>query len=115
MMVESRALEPEGKAIGKESLNPITDTRLYKVEFVNGAIETIPANVIAENLLSQVDQEGHRQLLLDEIISHRRLESAILRSEGTFVSSSGFTRRKQTTRGWSYVSNGRTVPSTGYH
>ena len=98
--MKSRALDSEGKPIGKESLNPITDTRLYEVEFVDGTIETVPANVIAENLLSQVDQEGHRQLLLDKIISHRRLESTIPKLEGTFISSSGATRKKQTTRGW---------------
>ena len=69
--VKGRALDSEGEPIGKESLNPITDTRLYEVKFVDGTMETVPANAIAENLLSQVDQEGHRQLLLDKIISHR--------------------------------------------
>ena len=69
--VKGRALDSEGDPIGKESLNPITDTRLYEVEFVDGTIETVPTNIIAENLLLQVDQEGHQQFLLDEIISHR--------------------------------------------
>ena len=98
--VKGRVLDSEGDPIGKESLNPITDTRLYEVEFADGTREPEPANVIAENLLSQVDQEGHRQLLLDEIVSHRRLEDTILKSEGTFISSSDATRKKQTTRGW---------------
>ena len=93
-------MDAEGNPIGKESLNLITDTRLYQVEFADGTRETVPANVIAENLLSQIDQEGHQQLLLDEIISHRRLVDTIPKSEGTFISSSGATRKKQTTRGW---------------
>ena len=58
--VKGRALDSEGDPIGKESLNPITDTRLYEVEFVDGTTETVPANLIAENLLLEVDQEGHR-------------------------------------------------------
>ena len=98
--VKGRALDSEGDPIGEESLNPMTDTRLYEVEFVDGTIETVPANVIVENLLSQEDQEGHQQLLLDEIISHRQLENAIPKSEGTLVSSSDATRKKQTMRGW---------------
>ena len=96
--VKGRALDSEEDPIGKESINPITNTRLYEVEFVDGTTETVPANVIAENLLLQVDQEGHRQLLLDKIISNRRLENAIPKSEGTFITSAGTTRKKQTMR-----------------
>ena len=32
--------------------------------------EVLTANIISENLLAQVDEEGHRQILLDEIIDH---------------------------------------------
>ena len=56
--------------------------------------------MIAENLLLQVDQEGHRQLLIDEIIDHRRLTDAIPKEHGTYLTSSGARRKKQTTRGW---------------
>ena len=41
------------------------------MEFLDGSIEILTANIIAENLLAQVDSEGHRQLLLKEIVDHR--------------------------------------------
>ena len=34
------------------------------------------ANIIAENILAQVDEEGHRQLLLHEITDHLTLDDA---------------------------------------
>ena len=46
--------------IGKANVNPILDTRKYEVEFEDGTIEILSANVLAENILSQVDEEGHR-------------------------------------------------------
>ena len=38
--------------------NPILDTRVYEVEFPDGQVMEYAANVIAENLYSQVDQDG---------------------------------------------------------
>ena len=35
------------------------------------------ANIIAENLLSQVDEEGHRHMMIEDIVDHRVMEEAI--------------------------------------
>ena len=79
--VKRRAVDVDGRPIGRPSNNPITDSRLYDVEFLDGTMETISANIIAENLLSQVDSEGHRQLMLDEIIDHRKCDNAISKAD----------------------------------
>jgi hypothetical protein len=34
---------------------------------MNGEVKILTANIIAENLLAQVDEEGHRQMLIKEI------------------------------------------------
>ena len=60
------------------------------------------ANIIAENLLSQVDDEGNRQMLFDEIIAHRVLPDAVHKNEGTYTLPSGAVRKKRTTRGWEF-------------
>ena len=44
--------------------------RAYEIEFIDGTTETITTNIIAENLLVQVDEEGHRQLLIYDIIDY---------------------------------------------
>ena len=98
--VKRRKLDDEGNPIGKSNANIILDSREYEVEFLNGELEVFTANTIAENLLAQVDEEGHRQLLLDEIIDHRSLKDAIPASEGTYKTKHGAVRKKRTTRGW---------------
>ena len=78
---------------------------MYEVEYLDSSTEVLAANSIAENIMAQVDDEGHRQLLLDEIIDHRHDETAISPSEAIITSPNGVPRRKQTTKGWQlYVS-----------
>ena len=70
-------MDCNGKPVGVETPNPVTDTWLYEVEYLDRTVETLAANVIAENILSQVDEEGHRQLLMEEIIDHLSNKDAI--------------------------------------
>ena len=60
----------DGKSIGRTSNNPLLDSRQYKLEYLDGTTEVLTANIIAENLLAQVDDQGHRQLMIDEIEEH---------------------------------------------
>jgi hypothetical protein len=50
-------------------------------------IEQYTANVIAENLYSQCDSEGHQFLVLDEIIDHAKDNSAIAIAAGSYTTS----------------------------
>ena len=72
-----RVMDCDRNPIGGETNNPITDTRLYEVEYIDVTIETLTVNFIAENILLQVDEEGHRQLLMDDIINHQTNTGAI--------------------------------------
>jgi hypothetical protein len=49
---------------GKESANPILDTRTYNIEFPDGRSEEYTASVIAENMYAQYDEEGNHFLML---------------------------------------------------
>ena len=53
--------DKEGKPIGNAHHNPLLDSRKYEVEYADGQVEELTANIIAENLIAQVDEEGHRQ------------------------------------------------------
>jgi hypothetical protein len=56
--VKSRKRDADGREMGTRAQNPILDTREYEVEFQDGSTDTFTANVVAENLYSQVDDEG---------------------------------------------------------
>jgi hypothetical protein len=67
---------------------------------MDGETEILTANIIAENLLAQVDEEGHRQMLIDEIEDHRITDDSIPIDQGTLPTPSGMKRRRRTTKGW---------------
>jgi hypothetical protein len=89
----------------------------YESVLDNGTVERYTANVIAENLYSQCDSEGHqflvldeiysqcdyegRQfLVLDEIIDHAKDNTAITINDGYTKSYNGNRVPKQTTKKW---------------
>ena len=63
----------------------ILNTRIYDVMFPDGNIQQYSTNVIAENIYSQVDDEGHRYLSIDEIIDVKKDESAIEKGDAFTV------------------------------
>ena len=72
------------------------------MELIDRRIEILTTNIIAENLLEQVDDDGHRHLLIDEIEDHQINESAIPKSQETYNTPSRMIRKKITTRGWEF-------------
>ena len=75
--VKRRAVDQDGWPIGIPSNNPLFDSRKYEVEYLDGMTEVLTANIIAENLLAQVDDQGHSHLMIDEIEDHRNNSDAI--------------------------------------
>ena len=98
--VKRRLTDEEEHPVGKANANLLLDSRMYAVEYADGHYKELTANVIAENLLAQVDNEGRRQMMLSEIINHRVLPNAIPRSQGTYENAYGVKRQKVTSRGW---------------
>jgi hypothetical protein len=98
--VIKRARGEDGNPIGKRNANPILDTREYEVEMPNGSVAEYVANVIAENLYSQVDSEGRQFLILSEITDHSKDASAISKDQGFQRSHNGNEVRRKTTKGW---------------
>lgn len=98
--VKRRAVNDEGTPIGVANDNPILDSRQYEVEYIDGRIKTLTANVIAENLLPQVDENGHQHMLLLEIEDHRSSSEAIPKEKGTYKTKYELNRKIRTTKGW---------------
>jgi hypothetical protein len=98
--VTKRMRDNDGNPIGVANDNPILDTRLYEVEWHDGRREALAANVIAENLFAQVDDEGNRHVLLQDIVDHRKSDDAVSGDDAFFTSQSGLKQRRRTTKGW---------------
>ncbi len=82
--VIKRAKVTTGQPIGRGHANPLFYTREYVIEFTDGSLKNYFANVIAENMYAQVDDEGRQYQLLDKITDHRS-DGMALRIEDGFT------------------------------
>jgi hypothetical protein len=98
--VVKRSRSDSGYPIGTAHSNPLLDTREYECVTEDGTTERYTANVIAENIFSQCDDEGRRFTILDEIIDHAKDGNAIDITNGFTLSANGNRVPKKTTRGW---------------
>mmetsp|Transcript_8647 Transcript_8647/g.12593 ORF Transcript_8647/g.12593 Transcript_8647/m.12593 type:complete len:946 (-) Transcript_8647:1039-3876(-) len=96
--VVRRRRDQNGRPVGIRNSNPILDTREYEVIFPDGSSQSYSANVIAENLYSQVDDEGRSYSILQEIVDHEKDDSAVTLEE---LAASG--KPCFTTVGWRFL------------
>jgi hypothetical protein len=99
--VRRRALGPDGIVVGTYHDNPIMNSIVYEVEFPDGQVKEYAANVIAENMLSQIDEDGYSTTLMESIIDHMKDEStAVPKSDRYVITARGQRRPKKSTAGW---------------
>ena len=96
-LVKRRKLDGEVKAVGNINNNSLLGTRAYKIEFDEVMTEFLTAKIISNNLLVQVDEEVHRQMLLDDIIDHGQDANAIGNEHAFAKTPNGMKRIKMTT------------------
>ena len=83
---------------------------VYELDYPDGTTEQLIANIIAENMLKQVDPEGHHYQVMTELTNQNRDDSNITKVNGFIKSSKGNLHQQRTTRGckllveWKYVS-----------
>ena len=91
------AVDEQGRTVGVADNNPDLNTLVYKVQCWDGAIREYSANVIAECILNEADENGHFSCELESIIDHSRDGSAVRKEQ--LSSAQGSVHRK-TTKGW---------------
>jgi hypothetical protein len=79
-------------------LNAIT----CEVEFPDGQLKEHAANVVAENMLTQVDSDGFSLTMMEAMIDHRKDETvAAPVADKCLMTPSGQKRLRKTAVGWS--------------
>ena len=79
---------------------------IYEVEFPSGQLKEYAANVIAENMLTQVDSDGFSlTIMLEGVIDYRKDESqTISKTDKCLTTTSGPQKQiRKTTVGWSLL------------
>ena len=72
------------------------------MEYTNRTTQVLGANIVPENLLAQVDDQGQRHLMIDKIEDHQKIADAVPKEKGTTVTRSGLQRKVRTTKGWEF-------------
>ena len=98
--VIGRTVGPNGHTIGTFNESPISNSIVYHVEFPDREIKEYAANGIAENMLSQVDNEGFTITLLDSILDYKKDGSAVDKNEQYATTKGGGRRVRKTTCRW---------------
>ena len=72
-----RNVELYDKFIGYYNDTPMLNTILYDVHFPYGAIKPYSENLITENILTQVGDDGYHNQLLEGILDHYKDKRAV--------------------------------------
>ena len=98
--ISHRKRDANGNLIGNATDNPITDSRLYHVDFPDGSVGEYTTNSLVENLYSHVDDEGRSHSLLKHIVDSSADDTAIQISQGIYKDpDTGMRKRAITTKG----------------
>ena len=98
--VIGRSIGPDGTTTGQYDDNPILNSVIYDVEFPDGQVKEHAANVIAENMLCRVDEDGFSNALLESIISWKKDDSVVDKVDKHIVTGNGQRRLRKSTQGW---------------
>jgi len=84
--VSKRVRDANGKLISSHDNDPILNTSLYEVEFLDGAVKQYAANIITENMYAQVDANGQTHTLLESIIDFGKDGHALTSRDNMYIS-----------------------------
>ena len=95
--------ENNGNIIGKYDSNPMLNTMVYDVKFTDGSIQDYGANVIVDNMYSQVDSESVLHYILYGILDFAKDTTAVQKSHQYIITKSGQRLMQKSTVGWNLL------------
>jgi hypothetical protein len=98
-----RSVSNDGSTTGIYDENPALNTMIYDIQFPDGMIEQYGANIIAQNVMDQVeDSSGHYSARLKNVLDHRRQGNAVSKAKKYIYSRNGQRKLRQSTAGWMF-------------
>ncbi len=98
-----QSVDKDGKMKGTFDENPMLNSMIYDVKFPDGAVREYRGNIIAQNVLEQIDNDGHMTMKLKRILDYRRDGSAVSKVNKYIQSSNGQLKLRKTTTGWKFL------------
>lgn len=99
--VKRRAVGPDNRLIGTYDDDPMKSTMVYEVEFPNGESRVYSANILAEHMLNQIDEEPFSTTMLKGILNYSKDERIAVSHDDIFTKDAKVQRQyMKTTKGW---------------
>ena len=70
--VRKQLVGPDGQQTGRYDDNPYLNSIVYEVEFDDGGVKEYAANIIAENMLMGVDDDGYSTTMIEAIVDFQK-------------------------------------------
>jgi hypothetical protein len=93
--------DARGDPIGNANTNPILDSRVYRVEFEDGDVCELTANVIAESMFASCDADCNEYILFDSFVNHKSNRKAVTKDSQQIVHN-GRNSLRRSTAGWHF-------------
>ena len=74
-----RCTKDEYNVIGTYCHDPMLNSMVYDVEFPDGEIKKYSANIIAQNMYAQVDDNGHYHSLHKSTVDYQKLRMQLIK------------------------------------
>ena len=98
-----RYMDYDGNFIGKYDSSHMLNTMEYDVEFPDGCIHKYEANVITDNVYSQVNSEGFSHSILSVILDFSKDTTTVQKGDQYIITKSGQRRMQKSTVGWNLL------------
>ena len=98
--VKGRSNGIGGGHLGTYDPNQIRNSIIYDVEFPDGEIRPYSANIIVDNMYSQVEAKGHSRSLMESIVDDKEDVNTLLMDNKHVLTRSGQRQMRKTTVGW---------------
>ena len=88
---------------------------MNEVKYLDGFPTSMAANSMAENMFAQVDEEGNRHVLFDEIVEHRCNGNQVKMQDASSTNTRVVKQRRPTTKGWEILVKWKDGSQLGLH
>jgi hypothetical protein len=100
-MVVGQKRDLDGNLIGRKHRIQVLDSQAYEVKFLDGEWQQVSYNLLAEDLLSQNDEEGNQHQLFKKIgVDHQKDPKKAIEKADQLYHQNGKSFKKKTTARW---------------
>ena len=110
-----KSVDENVQVIVTHNENPLLNTLVYNVKFPDGDVKKYAANLIAKNVLSQVDTNCYYTNTVKAILYHKLDGTAVHMSDKFFNTKQGKPTQRHTTVGWSFLIKWKNGPKEWVH